>query len=206
MIDSNTIANIPIGGVHGNNNRRITVTNNTVFNTGFSFSFQRFNFGQTITGMRITNNIFYPYRFQYRNLARDRPNITTLQDLQGVGIIDSNYYSLRAGTDTSLKTITTLYNATGYVEQNLPFSYIAGTIAYETHSTSIPVAGYLEYNASSIPKVVSFSGLSKKDVFGNVFDNSVTIPAWGSKVLIANGSTAPPVSTGIIIYGIIFKQ
>jgi hypothetical protein len=30
---------------------------------------------------------------------------------------------------------------------------------------------------------------SKKDVFGKVYNNSVTIPAWGSKILIPNGST-----------------
>jgi hypothetical protein len=45
-------------------------------------------------------------------------------------------------------------------------------------------AGILEYNASSTPRVVSFSGSSKKDVFGKVYDNSVTIPAWSSKLLL----------------------
>ncbi len=192
LIDSNTIAYIPVAGVHGNNNRRITITNNTTFNTGFGFSFQRFNFGQTITGMRVTKNIFYPYRFQYRNLARDKPNITTLQDLQTVGIVDSNYYSLRAGTDTSLKTVTTLYNGTGYVEQNLQFSYLTGTVGFEKKAINVPNGGRLEYNASNSPKVITFSGLSKKDLLGNVYDNAVTIPAWSSKILIPNGLVVVP--------------
>ena len=192
LIDSNTVAYIPVAGVHGNNNRRITITNNTTFNTGFGFSFQRFNFGQTITGMRVTKNIFYPYRFQYRNLARDKPIITTLQDLQGVGIVDSNYYSLRAITDTSFKTVTTLYNGTGYVEQNLPFSYLTSTVGFEKKAINIPNTGRLEYNASNSPKVITFSGLSKKDVLGNVYDNSVTIPAWSSKILISNGLVVVP--------------
>ena len=187
LIDSNTMANIPVGGVHGNNNRFITVTNNTTFNTGFGFSFQRFNFARTIEGMRITNNIFYPYRFQYRNLARDRPDITTLADLQAVGIIDSNYYSLRAGTDTSLKTVTTLYNGSGYVEQNLPFSYLTGTVGIETHSTNLANTGYLEYNASDTVRIVSFSGQSKRDLFGNVYNNFDVIQPRKSKIYLDNG-------------------
>ncbi len=192
LLDSNTIAYIPSGAIHGNNNRRITVINNTTFDAKFSYSFQRFNFGQTITGMRVTKNIFYPYRFQYRNLARDKPIITTVQDLQAVGIIDSNYYSVRTGIDTSLKTVTQLYNGTGYVEQNLPFSYLPNTIGFEKKAINIPNTGRLEYNASNNPKVIAFSGLSKKDVLGNIYDNAVTIPAWSSKILIPNGLVVVP--------------
>ncbi|MBC7628372.1 Ig-like domain-containing protein, partial [Ferruginibacter sp.] len=124
-----------------------------------------------------------------------------LQSIQNLGIIDSNFYLLRTGADTSLKTITTLYNATGYIEQNLPFSYLTGTAGKETNSTAIPSAGYLEYNASNTPRVVTFTGLSKKDVLGNVYNNTLTIPAWGSKILINNGTTGTsitPTTTALV--------
>ena len=192
LIDSNTCAYIPVAGVHGNNNRRITVTNNTIFNTKYSFSTQRFSFGQTVTGMRVTKNIFYPYRFQYRNLSIDKPNMTTVAAIQNLGTLDSNYYSLRADTDTSIRAVTTLSSGLGYIEQNLPFSYLTGTIGIEKKSINIPNGGKLEYNASNSPKVITFSGLSKKDVLGNVYDNSVIIPAWSSKILIPNGLVVVP--------------
>ncbi len=189
-LDSNTVAYIPKGGFHGNNNRRISITNNTTFNTGFSFSTQRLKNGKTVIGMRVIKNIFYPYRFQYRNLARDKPDLTLYESITALGILDSNYYSLRPGTDTSLTAITTLYNATGYIDDFLSFNTMKTTFGIETKSINVPNNGSLEYNASSAPRVVSFSGLSKKDVFGNVYNNSATIPAWSSKVLIPNG-TAP---------------
>ena len=187
-IDSNTVAYIPKGGVHGNNNRRISVTNNTTFNTGFGFSTQRLKNGKTVIGMRVTKNIFYPYRFQYRNLARDKPNLTLNEQIAALGVLDSNYYSLRPGIDTSISAVTTLYNGLEYQDDFLPFNTMKTTFGIETKSINVPNNGSLEYNASSTPRVVSFSGLSKKDVFGNVYNNSVTIPAWSSKVLIPNGT------------------
>ncbi len=185
-LDSNTVAYIPKGAFHGNNNRRISITNNTTFNTGFSFSTQRLKNGKIVIGMRVAKNIFYPYRFQYRNLARDKPNLTLYESITALGILDSNYYSLRPGVDTSITAITTLYDGTGYIDDFLSFNTIKTTFGIETKSINVPNTGSLEYNASSTPRVVSFSGLSKKDVFGNVYNNSVTIPAWSSKVLIPN--------------------
>ncbi len=188
LLDSNTVAYIPKGGFHGNNNRRISITNNTTFNTGYGFSTQRLKNGKTVIGMRITKNIFYPYRFQYRNLARDNPNLTVNQTIAQLGILDSNYYSLTPGTDTSIIAVTTLYNGTGYIDDFLAFNTMKTTFGIETKSINVPNTGSLEYNASSTPSVVSFSGQSKKDVYGNVYNNSVTIPAWSSKVLIPNGT------------------
>ncbi len=194
IYDSNTVAYATSHGFHGNGNRYLTMINNTVFQCGgASYSTNRLGFDRTIIGLIVKKNIFYPYRLSYGTLARDAaPVQTTLQDLKGIGIIDSNYYSLRAGTDTSLKTVSTLLNRTGYIEQNLPFSYLAGTVGIEKNSINVVNTGVLEYNASNTPKAVSFSGLSKKDVFGNVYNNSVIIPAWGSKILIPNGLAVAP--------------
>ena len=187
-LDSNTVAYIPKGAFHGNNNRRISITNNTTFNTGFSFSTQRLKNGKTVIGMRVTKNIFYPFRFQYRNLARNKPDLTLYESITALGILDSNYYSLRPVVDTSITAISTLYDATGYIDDFLTFNTMKTTFGIERKSINVPNNGLLEYNASSTPRVVSFSGLSKKDVFGNVYNNSVTIPAWSSKVLIPNGT------------------
>jgi len=196
LYDSNTVANMPDAGLHGNNNRYITFTNNTTFNTDKSYSTQRFggpSIGRAVIGLRVTKNIFYPYRFKYTNGARDEPNISILQSIQNIGIVDSNYYSLRAGIDTSMSEITVLKNGTGYIQSARTMGNVKGTVGFEKHGTYVSDnTGTLEYNASNTPRVVSFSGLSKKDVFGNVYNNSVTIPAWGSKILIPNGLAIAP--------------
>ena len=202
LIDSNTVAYIPKAGIHGNNNQRITATNNTTFNTGSGFSTQRLKNGKIVIGLRITKNIFYPYRFAYANAARDDPNFTILQSIQNIGKVDSNYYSLKPGTDTSMFEITVLKNGTGYIQSARTIDYEKAIVGFQTHSTYVADnRGTLEYNASSTPKVVSFSGLSKKDVFGNVYNNSVTIPAWSSKVLIPNGTTTTSNKAPIAIAG-----
>ncbi len=194
--DSNTVANMPDAGLHGNNNRYITFTNNTTFNTLKGYSTQRFGgskIGRTVIGLRVTKNIFYPYRFAFTNGARDEPNITVLQSIQNLGTVDSNYYSLRAGIDSSMSEITVLKNGTGYIQSARTIAFVNGTIGFERHGTYVADnTGTLEYNASNSPKVISFSGLSKKDVFGNIYNNSVTIPAWGSKILIPNGLAVAP--------------
>ena len=188
--DSNTVINIVGGGFHGNNNASLIVTNNVFFNTN-GFSSQRFADAAPVRNMTIKKNIFYPYRFEYRNLGINSPAITKEADILAMGLIDSNYYCLRNGIDTSLITVTTKADGTGYQEGFFGFSYLTGTIGVEKNSINVVNTGALEYNASNTPIIVQFSGLSKKDVFGNVYNNSATIPAWRSMVLIPNGTTTP---------------
>ncbi|MEP7110854.1 MAG: right-handed parallel beta-helix repeat-containing protein, partial [Ferruginibacter sp.] len=188
-VDSNTVAFTFGAGHHGNNNASLTITNNLYFDNEYSFSIQRFDSANLVRNMIIKKNIFYPYKIHYRNLGLDYPTLNTkVNDIASFGTLDSNYYSTNPGVDTSLKAVTTYVNRSNYVETYHPFSYLTGTIGIEKHSVNVVNTGTLEYNASNTPKVVSFPGLSKKDVFGNVYNNSVTIPAWSSKVLIANGT------------------
>ena len=190
LADSNTVANVVGGGFHGNNNASLTITNNVFFNTN-GYSSQRFADAPSVRNMTIKKNIVYPYKFEYRNLGINSPATTKEADILAMGLIDSNYYSLRNGIDTSLLTVTTNADGKGYLEGFFGFPYLTGTIGVEKNSINVVNTGALEYNASNTPIIVQFSGLSKKDVFGNVYNNSVTIPAWSSKVLIPNGTTTP---------------
>jgi len=198
IADSNTVAYVTANGIHGNNCGSLTFRNNVVFGNGRSFSFQRFAGAALIRSITITNNIVYPYRLRYRNLGINDPSMTKEADMKAMGTIDNNYYSQKPGTDTSLNAVTTYADNSNYKEVNMGFSYITGTVGMEKNSTKFANNATLEFNASSSPKVVNFSGQSKKDVFGKVYNNSVTIPAWSSKVLIPNGSTSttnkPPVA------------
>src|SRR3954469_13502761 len=53
--------------------------------------------------------------------------------------------------------------------------------------TITPTNTTLEYNPGNKQKTVFFVGYSKIDPKGNVYDNSVTIPEWSSRILIDNG-------------------
>jgi len=190
IIDSNTIANIIGSGIHGNGNGNIIITNNTTYHTIVSCSFQRLANENPVRGIVVKKNIFYPYRFRYRNQAINLPTLLTKEaDMLAMGTIDSNYYSLRPGADTSLSATITWNNGSHYNETHNNFQ-MTGASNIDKHSTNVENSGTLEYNAGSASKVVSFPGLSKKDVFGNVYNNSVTIPPWSSKVLIPNGTAS----------------
>ena len=187
LADSNTVANVVGGAFHGNNNTSLIITNNVFFNTN-GYSSQRFADAPSVRNITIKKNIVYPYRFEYRNLGINSPGITKEADIRAMGLIDSNYYSLRDGIDTSLITVTTKADGTGYLEDAYQFPSLNGTFRIEKNSTQVANTGKLEYNASNAARVVTFSGLSKKDVFGKQYNNSVTIPAWRSVVLIPNGT------------------
>ncbi|MEP7108366.1 MAG: PA14 domain-containing protein, partial [Ferruginibacter sp.] len=189
LVDSNTAAYNIGGAEHGNNNASLTFTNNVFFGNGKTFSVQRFADADLVRKMVIKKNILYPYIMEYRNLGLDAPVLITPEDdILAMGTIDSNYYSINSAKDLSLTTITTNTDRSNYTLTTHNFAFVKDSVGIEKHSTNVVNTGTLEYNASSSPKVVSFSGFSKKDVFGNVYNNSVTIPAWSSKVLIPNGT------------------
>ena len=189
VADSNTVANVIGGGFHGNNNSSLTITNNVFFNTK-GYSSQRFSDAPSVRNMVIKKNIVYPYRFEYRNLGINSPTISKEADIRAMGLIDSNYYSLKNGIDTSLVTVTTKEDNSNYIQGIFEFPSLNNTFGIEKHSKNVANTGTLEYNASNTPKIVNFPGMSKKDVFGKVYNNSVTIAAWKSMVLIPNGETA----------------
>ncbi|MEP7108363.1 MAG: PA14 domain-containing protein [Ferruginibacter sp.] len=191
LVDSNTVAYNIGSAEHGNNNASLTITNNVFFENGKTFSIQRFADGDLVRNLVIKKNILYPYFIEYRNLGLNVPVLITPEaDIRAMGVIDSNYYSLNNVSDVSLTRVTTYADQSNYTLSLHGYPYVKDTVGIEKRSKNVANTGTLEYNAGGTPKVVSFSGLSKKDVFGNVYNNSVTIPAWSSKVLFANGKAS----------------
>ena len=105
--------------------------------------------------------------------------------------IDSNIYSQQKDANAGfLISRTNSFNQTGRrVKETGNLSLIRTTHPnYDVNSTMLASSSSsIEYNASSTARKVSFLGLSKKDVYGNVYNNSASIPAWGSLILIDNG-------------------
>jgi hypothetical protein len=157
VIDSNTIANIPGNGIHGNSNSLNTITNNRYTIPNSAFPYNAFDGSPLVRGMVIKNNLFYPYRFRYRNLGIDKPSLITKEaDLLAMGVIDSNHYSNNVGTDTSIVTVTTYGDKSNYKGINYGFSYLTGTVGIEKRSVKVENTGKLEYNASNSPKQLPF--------------------------------------------------
>ena len=199
LIDSNTIAYNNGTGLYNNSVSDITITNNVSFSNIRSHEFNRFNNAPLVRSIILKKNILYPYRFYYSNLTIDIPSVLTKQaDISAMGTIDSNYYYLRTGTDTSLQSVTTYSAGTNYEAAYNVFSYLTATVGIETHSNRVNAsdsASVLQYNASASPITYTFTGYSKKDIYGTTYNNSATIPAWGSVIFLANGTTTPPPSS-----------
>ena len=159
--DSNTVAYVANNGFHGNNCSGITITNNTFFKNGKSYSLQRFAGGELIRQMTIKKNIAYPYEFRYRNLGINSPSLSKESDIRAFGYIDENYYCL-GNVDTSLNTVTTYSNNTNYKEGYYKFSYVTGTIGIEKNSKKVANNGTLEYNASNSKRVQRFRPEQKR--------------------------------------------
>ncbi len=191
IVDSNTCAYNSSGAFHGNNNDSLWFRNNTFFNNNKTYSFQRFAGALPIRSIFINNNVLDKYRFEYRNLAIDSPTVVTRQsDILAMGTFSNNYYSLRSGTDTSLLATTDYYYGGHYITSADVFSYLTETVGIETFATNFLNTGVLYTNPTNTISTLNFTGYSKKDIYGNVYNNSATIPAWNSLILINNGTVA----------------
>ena len=72
-ISGNLIADMPSSAFHGNTLSNILIRQNAAFNCKASFSFQRLECADTLQGIRIFNNTFYPFRLELRDLAINSP-------------------------------------------------------------------------------------------------------------------------------------
>jgi hypothetical protein len=193
LMDSNTIAYVPYHAIQGNNNQSMIVRANTAFNCGISFAQQRLTAGERQTGFLVRRNIWYPYRTRVRDQALNKPppGYTQTQMFNNLGVLDSNYYSIKSGADTSVIIQTTDSGGANYSRIYKPFTYLQTILTSEAGSLKFDNSGVLTYNNSTSVKTFAFPGYSKKDVYGTVYNNSAAIPAWQSKVLLDNGVITP---------------
>jgi parallel beta-helix repeat protein len=194
-VTNNTVGNILSSGIKllkANNN---TITDNTTFNCARGIEFLD-GTTSSVANNRLKRNIFFAKTASQYSLVF----YTSSDNITSFGTADSNYY-VRPIDDNI--TFYLRQPSTGYLYKNL-----AGWQTFtgqDTHSkkslksiTDINQLNF-QYNASSSPKVVAFSGLSYIDAKGITYNNSATIPAWSSIVLIANGlATASTLTTNLL--------
>lgn len=197
FVARNNIANSPGNGIglFLNGPKNVTVRDNTVYNAwgwyiGRQYSDSSFN-------VLLKNNILFSIvgtqkvvQYTHDGLnSINRYTATGIQNaMQQMGTIDSNYYNVQDAS--SFKWYYANTNGGGFTfptPQDL--AYWQSYTNLDAHSQkSIYTTGNFQYNYSASPLTISFAGLSKKDCAGTVYNNSATIPAWGSKILIDNGT------------------
>jgi hypothetical protein len=192
---NNTVSIEDGGGLLNNSGQNIVITGNTFFEVPVSVYVARFpntsdNPGQLVRDNRMSQNISYPSvsNFFYWNGQLNDPVTIDIQaDIQAIDTWDSSYYrnDLNAPFDWyyHLSPGGTFVDppAANFTQWQ---SYIHG----DAHSVVLSTAPHVfQYNATNNPVVYNFAGQSKKDAQGNIYNNSATIPAWGSKLLFDNG-------------------
>lgn len=149
IIRNNTIRNNNIG-FHCNNCDSLTVVDNKMIDNGINFSFQKWNAAaDTTRGNIFKRNIMYSKaqgRFEYNfYVTISRQYKTLYQEMQQVGIIDSNYY----GNTNELAFNTELYSSTGAAIKTPPYSFKAWQAATPAEANSKLITDFKRYTLGS---------------------------------------------------------
>ena len=210
QIQNNTIANLSGSNTYGlffNSPKNITANYNTVYNSNGWYVGRQADqnmYGFVFKGNVIFNTSSSQWVMQHTNNglnATTSPVVSTIQQsLQQLGLIDSNNYNMPNAAPFSWYYATT---AGGGFTFPAPDNFTAwqsysNLDAHSKNSNTVLSTQVFKYNPGDVPLVFNFSGLSKKDVYGTVYNNAATIPAWSSVILIDNGSASggniPPVA------------
>lgn len=201
----NTISGSQGDGFLGNASVYNVLNYNTFYDVEIGISLSRvhdINPPSYIINNTITNNICWPrinnLSFYDGALLKPNGSLSFAQDVLNIGTVDYNFYR----SDVSAGQLNTYYsdsvggNTKNYLNVingngNLSFSQWKSFGGQDIHSTLYTgSAPTLYYNITLANRTVNFSGLSKKDVYGNIYNNSINIAAFESVLLFSNG-TAP---------------
>lgn len=211
----NLVAFVAGNAFQCNTPRYVQITDNTIFGCDWGIAIGRYKHSPdtihnsdgtitvipepipSLTGNIVKKNIIYQtngtsqYIASHANTDLTSPSMTRFQSITNMAYMDSNWIS-------NLKT-------QGFMYFPNPIYTLQVWKDSTTHDRAsiLPPVSYtgtnvrLEYNASMVPKTVTFTDSSKIDPKGVVYNNFATIPAWSSLILINNGlvpvTNIPPV-------------
>jgi len=194
-MDNNSITNCNVG-IYMDDSHDINIHHNTVFDNGMGIAIDFFG-TQTLSNLTIKNNIgvnsdnsstvFAPQKQVCGGLA-----------LNAWGTIDFNYWC-RPVADNA-----TIYTNDCTSGHNYTLAQWQAASPYDANSHKSPIALTdpnkirFEYNETGSPRVVPLTA-NYMTVDGTVYTGSVTIPAYGSVVLLqtsASPNQAPTANAG----------
>ncbi len=202
----NTIWNIPGPAMQMNTPHDNIFRDNVVYNCKYFMSLNKRHVAEVYNNFIDSNTMYQKFSTQANVLSFDDglnlPTPHTFEEtLSGIATITNNYISNRLNAGYTYYYKTT-YNVGSYIGPNniTLATWRAPNISQEAGSVLPPLTltddnTTLYGNPASTSKVVSFEGLSKMAPDGTIYNNSVTIPAFSSIILIDNGLAAVPGTT-----------
>lgn len=212
-IGYNTIAYIKQHKIYINSPGDVNVHNNTTYGS-LPYSINK-QYNANAYNFRMKNNIFANWNYYVAGLrhvySNDGLNNSTspvagnIQTaIQLIGIIDSNYYQFSTNNNTPFMYYYLQVHNGGYTfPPDISFATWKSYTGHDTHSTEISGANIASqlfyYNASTSPKVIALSA-KYLDVYGTLYNGSITLQPFSSAVLMYNsplsGNIVPVANAG----------
>lgn len=182
----NTISNCDAAGIMENGNKDNTITDNTIFNTRFAIMFMAYDTGR-IRNLILKRNLFIA-KLGYQKAAYLR-RATNLESVSAFGTIDSNYYAKPLFSDTTMEVDDRVGNTDEVIslatwKSRYSPADAASLVSQKTASSVFDFKFDTNPTASAV--TVQLGNTTYKDVKGNLYSTSYSLPAYESRVLIFN--------------------
>jgi len=188
-VAGNSIASTNGEGIFLNNSKRVNIRTNMIYNTKDGISMNRLPSDTSqVRNNTVKKNIIYPSTISQRNFfywngMLNTPTAITIQnDMRLIGVFDSNYY--RDGVTNPFDYYYHLTSGGTFVDPaSLKLTAWKTFIAGDAASLAIPTTAFAPfYNPTNSSAIITLDG-TYRDVYGNNYVGSITIPAYGSALL-----------------------
>ncbi len=183
-IDGNTIGNVKSKGIFVNNSRNVSITNNKIFNTGYSI-FITSDYTDNLTrNITLKDNEFLKKTSNQLHIYV-RSKVNTLGQM---GTFENNVYSRPVNESNAINLQTPGKN--GLIDlqiwkdtYGLDITSTKSPVAYDPNKMSIDEFILFDYNYSNSAKSLPLSG-TYVDLKGKIISGSVSVPAYSSVLLL----------------------
>ncbi|WP_086503372.1 Ig-like domain-containing protein, partial [Algoriphagus ratkowskyi] len=191
-IDQNTIGNVKSKGIFLNNARNVSITNNKIFNAGYSIFIARDHTNNLTRNITMKNNEFLNKDSNQLHIyVRSKDNT-----LGQIGTFENNVYSRPVNENNTIRLETPgkngLINLQSWKDTYwLDRSSSNSPATYDSDKMEIDEFIRFEYNNSNSSKSVSLSG-TYVDLKGKILSGSVELPAYSSVLLLKTEASTTP--------------
>ncbi|TXD75454.1 Ig-like domain-containing protein, partial [Algoriphagus ratkowskyi] len=194
-IDQNTIGNVMSKGIFVNNARNVSITNNKIFNAGYSIFITSDYTNNLTRNITLTNNEFLNKDSnQLHVFVRSKVNTlgqmgTFDKNIYSRPINESNSFSLQVPEKNGLIDLQSWKSSYG-----LDANSTKSPASYESKKMGIDEFIMFEFNNSKSSKTIPLSG-TYVDLKGKILSGSVVVPAYSSILLLKTEASTTPENT-----------
>lgn len=187
-ITNNTVANTA-GGIFFHKAHDLIAQNNTLYSNAIGLYLQNNGTSTSISNNTITNNIFFPKNPKQLALSIEGGS----DDIDNIGIIDSNFYWGAMEGDQKFKQVAKDNNTGKNVTRYLNLDDWKNAHRYDPSSKKLAMpssnngnsdnAIVFEYNPTKMSKKVALNG-HYTDVQNKAYSNSIVLKPYSSVILM----------------------